>query len=136
MIEKNDFILNVDISTSKRFSQEYLESFKSQMEKEFGFNEFLLILLENSEISPSGRIEIYVEDLEMEFDLTEDIESIIPYLDQNLQTLEVGSKIEWYSPMGFSSFVWEKLEDGWNKSEENDDFDFYDDDSFSDPYYD
>ena len=136
MLERNDFILNVDISTSKRFSQEYLDSFKSQMEKEFGFNEFLLILLENSEISPSGKIEIYIEDLDMESDLIEDIESIMPYLDQNLSNIETGSKIEWYSPIGFSNFTWEKGEGGWDKSEENEDFDFYEDDPFLDPYYD
>lgn len=136
MLLKNDFILNVDICTTTRFSPEYFESFKSQMEKEFGFNEFHIILLENCDISSSGIIEIYIEDLDIEFDLTEEIESILPFLDQHLPTIEKGSRIEWYSPRGLCNYLWEKEDGGWEKSEENDSMDFYDEDPFLDFDYD
>jgi hypothetical protein len=47
---KSDFILNVDISSSKKLSTEEFEFFKEEMESNFPFNEFFLILLENSEL--------------------------------------------------------------------------------------
>ena len=126
---KSDFILNVDISSSKKLSLEEFEFFKEEMESNFSFNEFSLILLENSELEKNGTVEIYIEDLEMEFDLTGEIESILPELDLTLKPLK-GSKIEWYSSRGVCNIVWTKTLNGWSKSEEEGETDFFEESFF------
>jgi hypothetical protein len=129
-----DFILNVDISTSQKFNTEEFESFRSYMENEFGFNEFSVILIENSEISPSGSVKIFIEDLEMEFDILEEIESLIPHLDSQLKEIEKESRIEWYSSRDLRNFIWEKTKHGWEESEESGGSDFYEDSFFDFDY--
>jgi hypothetical protein len=126
---KSDFILNVDISSSKKLSTEEFEFFKEEMESNFPFNEFFLILLENSELEKNGTVEIYVEDLEMEFDLTGEIESILSEMDLVLRPLK-GSKIEWYSSRGVCNIIWSKTSNGWEKSEEEGETDFYEESFF------
>jgi hypothetical protein len=127
---KSDFILNVDISTSKKFSSEEFEFFKEEIENNFPFNEFSLILIENSELTRAGSIEIYIEDLEMEFDLTEEIESIIYDTDILVSGIFKGSRIEWYSSRDICNHVWTKESGTWKKSEEDGNSDFYEDSFF------
>lgn len=126
---KSDFILNVDISSTKKLSTGEFEFFKEEMESNFPFNEFFLILLENSELEKNGTVEIYVEDLEMEFDLTGEIESILSEMDLALSPLK-GSKIEWYSSRGVCNIIWSKTPNGWEKSEEEGETDFYEESFF------
>jgi len=121
---KSDFILNVDISSSKKLSVEEFEFFKEEIESNFPFNEFFLILLENSELEKNGIVEIYIEDLEMEFDLTGEIESVLSEIDLVLRPLK-GAKIEWYSSRGVCNIIWSKTANGWEKSEEGGETDFY-----------
>jgi hypothetical protein len=125
---KSDFILNVDISSSKKISIEEFNFFKEEMESNFPYNEFSLILIENSELNRNG-MEIYIEDLEMEFDLTEDIESAIEEIDSIISTSK-GSRIEWYSSISISSRIWEKTTSGWQKRDEEGETDFYEDSFF------
>lgn len=124
---KSDFILNVDIS-SKKISPEEFYFFKEEMESNFPYNEFSLILVENSGLERNG-IEIYIEDLEMEFDLTEDIESIVQEIDSIIQ-FSKGSRIEWYCSRSISNRVWEKTNSGWQKSDEEGNPDFFEESFF------
>jgi hypothetical protein len=126
---KSDFILNVDISSSKKLSIEEFEFFKEEMESNFSFNEFSLILLENSELEKNGIVEIYIEDLGMEFDLTEEIEQILTEIDLLLKPIK-GSKIEWYSSRGICNIIWTKSSNGWERSEEDGETDFFEESFF------
>jgi hypothetical protein len=126
---KSDFILNVDLSSSRKFSLEEFNYFKEEIETGFSFNEFSLILLENSELTRSGNIEIYIEDLEMEFDLVEEIESILPEI-QSMIGFSKNSKIEWYSSREICNTIWSKGSNGWEKREEEGETDFYEDSFF------
>jgi hypothetical protein len=126
---KSDFILNVDIYSSRKFSPEEFEFFKEEMDSNFSYNEFSLILLENSELAKNGILEIYIEDLEMEFDLTKDIDSILLDLDQFVKVAK-GSKIEWYSSREICNTVWTKGANGWKKEEEEGNPDFFEESFF------
>jgi hypothetical protein len=126
---KSDFILNVDLSSSRKFSLEEFNYFKEEIETGFSFNEFSLILLENSELTRSGNIEIYIEDLEMEFDLVEEIESILPEI-ESMIGFSKNSKIEWYSSREICNTIWSKGSNGWGKREEEGETDFYEDSFF------
>lgn len=130
---KSDFILNVDISSSKKLSIEEFEFFKEEMESNFSFNEFSLILLENSELEKNGTVEIYIEDLGMEFDLTEEIEQILTEIDLLLKPIK-GSKIEWYSSRGICNIIWTKSSNGWERSEEDGETDFFEESFFGFDY--
>jgi hypothetical protein len=124
---KSDFILNVDISTKKLSSEEF-HFFKEEMESNFPYNEFSLILIENCELERNVMV-IYIEDLEMEFDLTDDIESIIEEIDSIIQ-FSKGSRIEWYSSRSVSNRIWEKTPSGWQKRDEEGDPDFFEESFF------
>jgi hypothetical protein len=126
---RSDFILNVDVSSSRKFSLEEFDFCKEEMESDFPYNEFSLILLENLELKKNGILEIYIEDLEMEFDLTEDIESILPGIDQYIKAGK-GSRIEWYSSRGVCNVIWTKGTSGWKRSEEDGDPDFFEESFF------
>lgn len=125
---KSDFILNVEISSYKKFSYDEFELFKEEMESRFPFNEFSLILSENSSLEKNGIVEIYIEDLGMEFDLTEDIDHIVNGIEDFIK-ISKGSKIEWYSSIGFFSCTWEKMSGGWDKTERGG-IDFYEESFF------
>jgi hypothetical protein len=126
---KSDFILNVDISSVKKLSEAEFEFYKEEIESNFSFNEFSLILIENSELTRNGTIEIYIEDLEMEFDLTEDIDSILSSLD-SITPISKNSRIEWYSSRSICNTIWSKGSNGWERSEEEGETDFYEESFF------
>jgi len=127
---KSDFILNVDISISNKFDSEKIKSIIEKIESDFSFNEFSLILIENLDVDVSGNAEIYIEDLEMEFDLTEDIDSILDELDTIIPGINKGSRIEWYSLRDLCNHIWSKESRVWKKSEEEGNPDFYEDSFF------
>ena len=127
---KSDFILNVDISISNKFDSEKTKSIIEKIESDFSFNEFSLILIENLDVDVSGNAEIYIEDLEMEFDLTEDIDSILDELDTIIPGINKGSRIEWYSSRDLCNHIWSKESRVWKKSEEEGNPDFYEDSFF------
>lgn len=132
-------ILNAELISRNKFSQDDLNLLKEKMESREDFIIFYSIFMEVMELNFSGYLEIYLEDVDVESDLQDSIVKMLLDLDDIIPgSLSNDSKIEWISSQHISN-VWYKDNNIWcEKTTDNTDRDFFDDewpgdyDSFND----
>jgi hypothetical protein len=95
------------------------------------------IFIDCMETNFNGCLEIYVEDLELESDLQNDLEKIVKELDSIIPGgLSNDSKIEWASTLPSINTVWYKDNNNWVERVTEVEREFFDESEWEDDDYD
>lgn len=132
-----NYILNAELISNRKFTPSEISDIKLKMET---FEDSILIyniFIECMEPNFNGCLEIYVEDLEMESDLQNDLERIVKELDTIIPGgLSNDSKIEWSSNLPSISTVWYKDNGNWFERVTEVEREFFDESEWEDDDYD
>ena len=117
-----NYLFNAELISNRKFTPSQIEKIKNEIDTNEDFPRFYPIFLELLEIGFGGILEIYVEDLNFEIDLTSEIEELVEKIDSLIPGgWSSESKIELVSSHPSFIRVWYKDKKEWK-------------DSFSDSY--
>lgn len=130
-------LLNAEIISNKKFTREELEEVKNRMEVSEDFLPLYSVFINSLDLNFSGHLELYIEDLEMEFDFQESISRMMEDLDEIVPGgLSNDSKIEWTVGNTSINTVWYKDNNEWVERVSESDRDFLVDERWNGSDYD
>jgi hypothetical protein len=132
-----NYILNAEIMTNRKFTPSEILDIKSVMESREDFIILYSIFIDCMEPNFNGCLEIYVEDLELDTDLQNDLEKVVNDLDTLIPGgLSNDSKIEWTAGTPAINTVWYKDNGNWIERISESEREFFSDADFEDDDYD
>lgn len=132
-----NYILNAEIMSNKKFTPSEMADIKLVMESREDFIILYNIFIDCMESNFNGCLEIYVEDLELDTDLQNDLEKVVKDLDSIIPGgLSNDSKIEWTTGTPAINTVWYKDNGNWFERISESEREFFSDSNFEDDDYD
>ncbi len=132
-----NYILNAELISNRKFTSQEIMDIKLKMELVEDSILVYNIFIECMETNFNGCLEIYVEDLELESDLQNDLERIVKELDSIIPGgLSNDSKIEWASTIPSINTVWYKDNNNWVERVTEVEREFFDESEWEDDDYD
>jgi hypothetical protein len=132
-----NYILNAELISNRKFTSEEIADIKLKMELVEDSILIYNIFIDCMETNFNGCLEIYVEDLELESDLQNDLEKIVKELDSIIPGgLSNDSKIEWASTLPSINTVWYKDNNNWVERVTEVEREFFDESEWEDDDYD
>jgi len=132
-----NYILNAEIMSNRKFTSREMLDIKSLMESREDFIILYNIFIDCMESNFNGCLEIYVEDLELDTDLQNDLEKVVKDLDSIIPGgLSNDSKIEWTAGTPAINTVWYKDNGNWFERISESEREFFSDSNFEDDDYD
>ena len=132
-----NYILNAELISNRKFTSEEITDIKLKMELVEDSILIYNIFIDCMETNFNGCLEIYVEDLELESDLQNDLEKIVKELDSIIPGgLSNDSKIEWASTLPSINTVWYKDNNNWVERVTEVEREFFDESEWEDDDYD
>jgi hypothetical protein len=132
-----NYILNAELISNRKFTSQEIMDIKLKMELVEDSILVYNIFIECMETNFNGCLEIYVEDLELESDLQNDLERIVKELDLIIPGgLSNDSKIEWASTIPSINTVWYKDNNNWVERVTEVEREFFDESEWEDDDYD
>ena len=132
-----NYILNAEIMSNKKFTPSEISDIKLLMESREDFIILYNIFIDCMESNFNGCLEIYVEDLELDTDLQNDLEKVVKDLDSIIPGgLSNDSKIEWTTGTPAINTVWYKDNGNWFERISESEREFFSDSNFEDDDYD
>jgi len=132
-----NYILNAELISNRKFTSEEITDIKLKMELVEDSILIYNIFIDFMETNFNGCLEIYVEDLELESDLQNDLEKIVKELDSIIPGgLSNDSKIEWASTLPSINTVWYKDNNNWVERVTEVEREFFDESEWEDDDYD
>lgn len=108
-----NYILNVELISKKKFDKDEFQKLKNIMELDEDYIEIYEILINHMEINFNKFIEINIEDLEIEYDISDYVEKMLEELDDIIPGgLANDSKLE-YSDNEVMTEIWYKYKGEW-----------------------
>jgi len=135
-IMKN-YILNAELITNNKFTAKEILDIKLLMESREDFIILYNIFIDCMESNFNRCLEIYVEDVELDTDLQNDLEKAVKDLDSIIPGgLSNDSKIEWTAGTPAINTVWYKDNGDWFERISESEREFFSDAEFEDDDYD
>ena len=132
-----NYILNAELISNRKFTSQEITDIKLKMELVEDSILIYNIFIDCMETNFNGCLEIYVEDLELESDLQNDLEKIVKELDSIIPGgLSNDSKIEWASTLPSINTVWYKDNNNWVERVTEVEREFFDESEWEDDDYD
>ena len=132
-----NYILNAEIMSNKKFTPSEMADIKLVMESREDFIILYNIFIDCMESNFNGCLEIYVEDLELDTDLQNDLEKVVKDLDSIIPGgLSNDSKIEWTTGTHAINTFWYKDNGNWFERISESEREFFSDSNFEDDDYD
>ena len=132
-----NYILNAEIMTNRKFTPSEILEIKSVMESREDFIILYSIFIDCMESNFNRCLEIYVEDVELDTDLQNDLEKAVKDLDSIIPGgLSNDSKIEWTAGTPAINTVWYKDNGDWFERISESEREFFSDAKFEDDDYD
>jgi len=132
-----NYILNAELISNRKFTSQEITDIKLKMELVEDSILIYNIFIDCMETNFNGCLEIYVEDLELESDLQNDLEKIVKELDSIIPGgLSNDSKIEWASTVPSINTVWYKDNNNWVERVTEVEREFFDESEWEDDDYD
>ncbi len=132
-----NYILNAELISNRKFTSQEVSDIKLKMELIEDSILIYNIFIDCMETNFNGCLEIYVEDLELESDLQNDLEKIVKELDEVIPGgLSNDSKIEWASTLPSINTVWYKDNGNWRERVTEVEREFFDGSGWEDDDYD
>jgi len=133
---KSNYSFNAELISNRKFTKEELGLIKNEIEANEDFPHIYQIFAEVIEINFNGYIEIYIDSIPFDVDLSIDIEDMMKRIDSLIKGgWSNDSKVEFYSIKPTFTYIWYKDGKEWKESAMNTpktDF-FPEDDSWEDP---
>jgi hypothetical protein len=130
-------VLNAELVSNKKFTPGEIKSLKEKMDLNEDYLVLYAIFMESMGTNFNGCLEIYVEDVELEYDLLETIEKMLIDLDELTPGgLSNDSKLEWSSGVPLMNTVWYKDNNKWIERASESEREFYGGNSWEDDDYD
>lgn len=132
-----NYILNAELITNNKFTASEILDIKLLMESREDFIILYNIFIDCIESNFNGFLEIYVEDVELDTDLQNDLEKVVNDLDSIIPGgLSNDSKIEWTAGTPAINTVWYKDNGDWFERISESEREFLSDPEFEDDDYD
>jgi|TARA_R110000868_G_scaffold89874_1_gene249871 hypothetical protein len=132
-----NYILNAELITNNKFTASEILDIKLLMESREDFIILYNIFIDCIESNFNGFLEIYVEDVELDTDLQNDLEKVVNDLDSIIPGgLSNDSKIEWTAGTPAINTVWYKDNGDWFERISESEREFLSDAEFEDDDYD
>ena len=114
---KSNYSFNAELISNKKFTDIQIEKIKTEFESREDYNTFYQAFSDSMEINFGGYLEIYIENIFLDLDLSSDIEEIVKCLDADIQGgWSSDSKLEFSSILPQINYVWYKDGNEWKKS--------------------
>jgi hypothetical protein len=127
---KYNYSFNCDLSSNNKFTEDELESIRSNIESKLSFSELYIILGDSIKLNENGVLEIYLEDFKFDSDLSIEIEELCKEMDDLIpEGWFKDSTIEFNSIHPPIKYLWYKDDNKWRNSVKN----LERDDFFSNP---
>lgn len=117
---KYNYSFNAELISNKQFTEDELDTIKTELELREEFSQFYTLFKNSVEINFNKYAEIYIEDIPFELDLSSDIEKMIDTIDSIIPGgWSADSKIEFYSEFPHIITIWYKEGKTWKESSMN-----------------
>lgn len=117
---KYNYSFNCDLSSNNKFTEDELESIRSNIESKLSFSELYIILGDSMKLNENGVLEIYLEDFKFDSDLSIEIEELCKEMDDLIpEGWFKDSTIEFNSMHPPIKYLWYKDDNKWRNSVKN-----------------
>lgn len=106
---KSNYSFNAELISNKKFTNSQMEKIKNGIESNEIFSRFCSFFLDCTEVNFNGYLEIYLENISFDIDLTIEIENMVAELDSIISGgWSNDSKIEFYCEHPVINSIWYK----------------------------